>query len=97
MKKFVIIRTCSAGVHFGILETKEYTPAGTIVLLSDAQRVYYWSGAASLSQMANDGVKNPLHCKFSQVVKSIELIAIEIIETTEIAEKNLREVKIWKV
>ena len=94
--KFVIIRTQSAGVHFGNLLKKEYTQAGTIVTLTNAQRVYYWSGAASLSQMANEGVKNPKECKFCQILPMIELSAIEIIPTTIEAETNLKNVPIWQ-
>lgn len=97
MKKFVIIRTYSAGVHFGTLESKEYTPAGIIVVLSNTQRVYSWRGAASLSQMANEGVKYPNDCKFSQGVSRNELIAIEILDVTETAMSNLLNVPIWKI
>ena len=63
--KCVLVRTYSAGVHFGYLEKKE----GKEVMLRKTRRVYYWSGAASLSQMAIDGVKNPDDCghKCSQV------------------------------
>lgn len=94
---FVIIRTQSAGVHFGYLKKRESTLAGIEVELIESRRVWYWDGAASLSQMAVDGVNKPENCKFSMEVESIQLVAIEIISVTEKAQSNLTKVKIWKV
>ena len=51
-KKYVIVRTYSAGVFAGTLESKE----GKEVILSNARRLWYWKGAASLSQLAMEGV-----------------------------------------
>jgi len=93
---FVIIRTYSAGVHFGYLKKRESTLAGIEVELTNARRVWYWDGAATLSQMAVDGVKKPENCKFSVEVESIQLLAIEIISVTEKAKNNLQNVPIWK-
>lgn len=94
---YVLIRTYSAGVHFGYLAKKESTLAGVEVKLINARRVYYWSGAASLSQMAMEGVTNPNDCKISMPVNSIDLIAIEIIPITEKAKAILGGVKEWKM
>lgn len=94
---YVLIRTYSAGVHFGYLADRQSTLAGIEVKLLKARRVYYWDGAASLSQMANDGVKKPSNCKFSQVVESIDLVAIEIIPLSKKAAEILNNVKIWEV
>jgi hypothetical protein len=93
---FVIIRTQSAGVHFGYLKKRESTLAGIEVELIKSRRVWYWDGAASLSQMAVDGVNKPENCKFSMEVESIRLVAIEIISVTEKAQSNLTKVQIWK-
>jgi len=41
---------------------------GRKVELVNARRLWYWSGAASLSQMALEGVKNPDTCKFPAAV-----------------------------
>ena len=43
--KKVIIRTYSAGVHYGTLVNKK----GKEVILKDAIRIFYWDGACSLS------------------------------------------------
>lgn len=91
--EWYIIRTYSAGVHFGNIVRRE----GKEVELTNARRIWSWAGAASLSQMAVDGVSNPSGCKFSVRVGSIVLTeAIEIIQCTEKAAKNLNEVPEWK-
>ena len=56
----VIIRTYSAGVFAGYLVRRE----GMEVELKNARRLWRWSGAATLSQLAMEGVKNPNDCKF---------------------------------
>jgi len=89
----VIVRTYSAGVFAGILKSKN----GKEVVLSKARRLWYWSGAASLSQLAMEGVKNPNECKFPCEVDLIELTeAIEIIPTTSEAEASIASVPVWK-
>ena len=91
--KYVIIRTYSAGVHAGYLKSSK----GKNVELIDARRLWYWSGAASLSQLSVDGVSSPDSCKFPVEVKSIILTeAIEIIPCTEKARKSIKSVEIWK-
>ncbi len=93
---YVLIRTYSAGVHFGYMSKRESTLAGIEVTLLNARRVFYWEGAASLSQMAMEGVTMPDKCKISMPVNSIDLIAIEIIPITEKAKNNLGGVALWK-
>lgn len=91
--KYVIVRTYSAGVFAGYLETR----AGQEVVLRNARRLWYWSGAASLSQLANDGVAKPKECKFPAEVDRIELLqAIEILDVTKEAQKSIASVAIWK-
>ena len=91
---YVLIRTFSAGVHFGKLMAQN----GKEVVLSNSRRVYYWDGACSLSQMAVDGVSKPDNCKFSVIVPEITLTeAIEIIPITEKAFNNLYSVLEWKI
>lgn len=93
-KKFVIVRTYSAGVFAGFLESRN----GQEVVLLNARRIFYWSGAASLSQLAIDGTCKPNDCKFPEAVSRVELLqAIEILDVTEKAKKSLDSVKIWKM
>lgn len=95
---FVLVRTYSAGVHFGYLKRKESTLAGVEVTLVKARRIWYWIGAASISQIAQEGVSNPEHkdLKFAMEVESIDLVSIEIISITEKAKENLKKIAIWK-
>jgi hypothetical protein len=91
--KYVIVRTQAAGVHAGELVSN----AGREVILNNARRLWYWNGAASLSQLAMEGVSKPNDCKFPQeVTKIILLDAIEIIPCTEKAITSIKGVKIWK-
>ena len=93
--KKVLIRTYSAGVHFGTLS--DISDSGEVVKLTDTRRVFYWSGAASLSQMATEGVKNPDSCKFSVVVPENFISGvIERIPLSEVAIVNLESVPVWK-
>ena len=90
---FVCIRTYSAGVHCGYLKERN----GKEATLMDSIRIHYWSGAASLSQLAMEGVKNPDSCRFAMPVNEIELTeAIEVIPMTEKAVKNIQSVPSWK-
>lgn len=91
-----IIRTNRAGVFFGEITQQENTPAGVIVTIKDCRRIWYWDGAASLSEMANKGVKYPRKCKFPAPLASITVIGvIEIIPCTDEAVKSLESVPVW--
>ena len=88
-----IVRTYSAGVFAGYLESRN----GQEVVMRDARRIWYWEGAASLSQMAQQGVTRPDNCKFAIPVDRVELLqAIEILDCTAAAQKCIEGVKVWK-
>lgn len=91
--KYVIIRTYSAGVFAGYIKSRN----GQEVQMVNARRIWRWDGAASLSQLAIEGVKNPENCKFAMPVNVELLQVIEILDCTEIAMKNIDGVKIWKI
>ena len=91
--QFVCIRTYSAGVHCGYLKER----IGKEATLVDSIRIYYWDGAASLSQLAMEGVSNPDSCRFAMPVNEILLTeVIEVIPMTEKAVKNIKSVPSWK-
>lgn len=93
--KKVIIRADRAGVFFGILA--EHDKANAVVELHQCRRLWYWSGAASISQLANEGVKNVSDSKFTQVLDSIQIAGvIEVIPCTEQAINNIEGVPVWK-
>lgn len=88
--KYCIIRTYSAGVHAGYLESRN----GKEVVLRDARRLWRWAGAFTLSEISIDGVSKPEECKFSAAVDKILLTeAIEIIPCTKKAENCIKSVK----
>ncbi|NBU34686.1 hypothetical protein EB077_13435 [bacterium] len=94
LTEYSIIRTYSAGVHFGVVAKRE----GREITLKNARRIWYWDGAASLSQMALEGVKKPENCKFSVSLPEILLLeGIEVIPCTEAATKSLLAVPDWRV
>lgn len=94
----VLVRSYAAGVHFGYLKSTEHTLAGTLVTLVDTRRVYSWQGAATLSQMALEGVKKPDGCKFSVVLPENTIQnCIEIIPISEQAWESLKSVAVWKI
>lgn len=91
--KYVICRTYSAGVFAGYLESRN----GQEVVLRQARRIWYWDGAASLSQLAVDGTSSPSKCKFPVAVDRVELLqAIEILDCTAVAQDSIQGVAVWK-
>jgi len=90
--KFVLVRTYSAGVFAGTVKQRK----GKEIELGKARRIWYWSGAASLSQLAIEGVKNPESCKFAMPVDVTLTEAIEIISVTKAAQKNIEAVPVWR-
>ena len=92
VENYVIVRTESAGVHAGEIVSKN----GVEIKLKNARRLWYWDGAASLSQLAVDGVSKPENCKFPCEVSEIFLRWIEIIPCTKTAIESIKGVKIWK-
>lgn len=91
--KYSVIRGRGFGVFAGTVEDVE----GDTVKLTNARRLWYWDGAASISQIAAEGVKNPHGCKFSVPVKSIVLRDwIEVIPCTDQAATIIQGVKEWK-
>lgn len=89
---YVIVRTYSAGAWAGELKSRD----GKEVVLTNARRLWYWDGAASLSQLAVSGTSKPQNCKFPVAVPSIVLTeAIEIIDATEAAQSSIESVPVW--
>ena len=72
--KYCMVRSKSAGVFAGTVEKRD----GGEVLLSNARRIWYWDGAASLSQLATEGTSKPTNGKFPAPVA--EVLLLEVIE-----------------
>ena len=93
INEYVIVRTLSAGVFAGYLQSRQ----GQEVILTRARRLWYWSGAASLSQLSVDGVQDPGNCKFPCEVPLITLLqAIEILPVSAKAQKSIAGVSVWQ-
>lgn len=91
---YVIVRTQNAGVFAG--EHYASDLAARTATLNNARRLWYWDGAASLSELAVSGTKKPATCKFPVAVPSIGLSeVIEVIEVTDEARKSIESVPVW--
>lgn len=91
---YCMVRTYSAGVFAGYVESRE----GKEATLRNARRIWYWDGAASLSQLATDGTSKPENCKFPCPVDRVTLTeVIEIIPITKRAKKSIEEVAVWEM
>ena len=90
--RYCMIRTTSAGVFAGTVVSRE----GEEITLSDARRIWYWDGAASLSELATSGTSNPNSCKFPAPVDEVLLRGvIEIIPITDQAKQSIAQVSPW--
>ena len=92
--KYCIVRTYSAGVFAGYVKNRK----GKEATLLNARRLWYWDGAASLSELAMHGVARPENCKFPCAVEEVQLTeVIEVIPATVKAQKSIEGVKEWKM
>jgi hypothetical protein len=92
-KEYVIVRSDKAGVFAGYLQSRK----GTEVVLTHARRIWYWEGAASLSQLAQSGTSKPDKCKFPEPVDKVTLtMVIEILDVTLKAKMIIESVPVWK-
>lgn len=92
--KKVIVRGDRSGVFFGTLKEKD----GKEVRLENCRRLWYWNGAASISQLAMDGTTRPRDCKFTVTVDEIIITdVIEIIPCTDKAINSIEGVKEWRM
>ena len=91
---YYIVRGDRSGVFAGNIKYR----AGREVTLTNVRRLWYWSGAASLSQLALEDVKNPGSCKFTMTVPELVVLdAIELIPCSADAEANIKAVPVWKM
>lgn len=90
---YVVIRTNSAGVHAGYLSSQ----VNDKVVLKNTRRLWYWEGAATLSQIAGTGISKPDSCKFPAAISEITLHGvIESIPCTESAKNIIEGIDEWK-
>ena len=90
--EYVIIRGDKSGVFAGFLKNEE----GQTATLQRCRRLWYWDGAASISQIAVDGVSKPENCKFSIETGEHKIYdVIEMIPATTQAKDSIQAVAMW--
>ncbi len=90
---YVVVRSRDSGCHAGYLKSEE----GNTITLVHSRRLWYWSGASTLSQLAEEGVKTPEKCKMPQEVQEITIYGVcEKIKASSECRKTLNNVPIWK-
>lgn len=91
---YVIVRTENAGVAAGTLTAR--SDDGRRAVLTGARRIWYWDGAATLSELATAGTSKPGGCRFPAPVDSVELLeVIEVLAVTEQAQASIEKVPVW--
>ena len=93
-QQFYIIRCKEAGVFFAHVKERN----GDEATLTDCRRIWYWKGAASISQIAMEGVKDQRLSKFTMTVPEMTVLGvIEIIPCTPQAVASIQGVPVWQV
>lgn len=98
MKKeqFHVVRAEKAGVFL----CKIISTDTAAYKVTNARRLYYWSGALDVSMIAKDGVSNPSQCKFSVQMGDDDISTIHnVVEAHPVSEKALtilNAVPAWK-
>ena len=89
----VMVRSTNAGVFYGKVVSRDEDT----VVLKDSRRVWYWAGAATLSELANRGTSKPEECKFPAPIQGEHTVlgVCEIIEMTPKAVASLDAVPVW--
>lgn len=91
---YVIVRSAIAGVIAGEMVER----VGQEVQLKDARKIWYWEGAATLAQLAEEGVKKPDGCKFPQMVSRIDVLDVsEVLYCTPEGRASIEAVPVWKI
>lgn len=92
--KYCVVRTYSAGVFAGYVKERN----GKEAILLKARRLWFWQGAASLSELAMHGVTKPNECKFPCTVEEVQVTeVIEVIPATVKARESIEGVPEWKM
>lgn len=90
--QYCMVRTENAGVFAAVVTEVD----GDVAKLASARRIYYWQGAASLSELATRGTSKPAGCKFPAAVDSLVVRGwIELIPITEVAKATIAQVPVW--
>ena len=86
--KPVLVRTLSAGVHFGYLVNRE----GKEVTLERSRRIWRWYGAWTLSEIATAGLDE----KKSKVAAPVTITLTEVIEIIDCTPEAVAKIEAAK-
>ncbi len=90
-KRIVLVRS-TTGIFMG--ELSKWGNAEAVLL--NARRLWYWSGAASLSELATEGTGKPSACKFPCAVERVTIPNVmEMIDVTARAKASIDAVPNW--
>ena len=93
MNQKYIVRCDGAGVFYAEIKERRGDEADLV----NARRLWYWDGAASLSQLAVEGVSKPQNCKFTVAVPEMTVLnVLEIIPCSDVACNCIDEVPEWR-
>jgi hypothetical protein len=90
--KKVIVRADRAGVFYGTLSQKD----GDEVQLKNARKLYYWTGANAVEEIAKIGVSDSGNQITVEVEEITVMQVIQILTCTEKAITNIENVEEWK-
>lgn len=77
-----LVRCRNAGVHVGTVESRD----DGLLVLTDANRIWRWRGAYTLSEVAMKGVNRDEHTRIACVVPRLELTDSDVCEVIPVAE-----------
>lgn len=84
----VLVRTYSAGVHFGYLVSRD----GKEVSLTKSRRIWQWQGAWTLSEIASNGLDSGR----SKVGAPVDIVLTEAIEIIACAPAGVAAIEAAK-
>ena len=90
--KHVIVRSHMAGVFFGILTAKD----GQEITLKNARKFFYFAGANTVEDLANQGALRPNDCKLTSQVDEVVISEyVQIIPCTDAAIEQINTIPSW--
>lgn len=94
---YTMVRGNRAGVFVGVVDEAEYNAIGTItVRLNNCRWLWWWEGAASLSELATLGTSKPKSCKFPAETESQTIYdVVQTLPVTATARESIASVPVW--